>query len=38
MSDTVSLRLRNGLSLDPMPTREAVNRIITVTTGHSLEL
>jgi Pterin 4 alpha carbinolamine dehydratase len=37
-SDTVSLRLRNGLSLDPMPTHEAVERIITATASHSLEL
>jgi threonyl-tRNA synthetase len=37
-SGTVSLRLRNGLSLDPMPTREAVDRIITATASHSLEL
>lgn len=37
-TNTVSLRLRNGLSLDPMPTREAVDRIITVTAGLRLEL
>lgn len=37
-SDTVSLRLRNGLSLDPMPAREAVDRIITATASLSLEL
>jgi threonyl-tRNA synthetase len=37
-SDTVSLRLGNGLSLDPMPTREAVDRIITATSSLSLEL
>jgi threonyl-tRNA synthetase len=37
-SDTVSLRLRIGLSLDPMPTREAVDRIITATSSLSLEL
>jgi threonyl-tRNA synthetase len=37
-SDTISLRLRNGLSLDPMPTREAVERVITATASHSLEL
>ena len=36
--DTVSVRLHNGLSLDPMPTREAVDRIITATTSLSLEL
>ena len=37
-SDTVSLRLRNGLNLDPMPTQEAVDRIVTVTTSLSLDL
>ena len=37
-SDTVSQRLRNGLSLDPMPTPEAVDRIISVTASLSLEL
>jgi len=37
-SDTVSLRLRNGLTLDPMPTREALDRVIIVTAGLSLEL
>jgi threonyl-tRNA synthetase len=37
-SDTVSLRLRTGLNLDPIPTQEAVDRLIAVADRLSLEL
>jgi threonyl-tRNA synthetase len=36
--DTVSLRLRTGLNLDPIPTQEAVARILSVSARLSLEL
>lgn len=37
-SDTVSLRLRTGLNLDPVPAQAAVDRMQTVTSRFSAEL